>query len=157
MSPIRSSGRRLPAHVAHRLRDSITIRETPAGDEVTVTTMPTELVARGSYTVSASVAADGIGVVTMPDVTAIVFVVDDDISVRESLELLIRSAGWQPETFASAPDLATRAARLWARAAQCLTALSIANLHSALEGPIQLTHMFPHRDRPQTNAVSMSP
>jgi FixJ family two-component response regulator len=32
----------------------------------------------------------------------IVFVVDDDISVRESLELLIRSAGWQPETFASA-------------------------------------------------------
>ncbi len=34
--------------------------------------------------------------------TPIVFVVDDDISVRESLELLIRCAGWQPETFASA-------------------------------------------------------
>ena len=32
------------------------------------------------------------------------FVVDDDISVRESLELLIRFAGWQPETFASAQD-----------------------------------------------------
>ena len=32
----------------------------------------------------------------------IVFIVDDDVSVRESLELLIRSAGWQPETFASA-------------------------------------------------------
>lgn len=32
----------------------------------------------------------------------IVFVVDDDISVRESLELLINFAGWQPETFASA-------------------------------------------------------
>jgi FixJ family two-component response regulator len=31
-----------------------------------------------------------------------VFVVDDDVSVRESLELLIRWAGWQPETFASA-------------------------------------------------------
>ena len=31
-----------------------------------------------------------------------VFVVDDDISVRESLELLIQTAGWQPETFASA-------------------------------------------------------
>jgi len=30
------------------------------------------------------------------------FVVDDDISVRESLELLICTAGWQPETFASA-------------------------------------------------------
>ena len=29
---------------------------------------------------------------------------DDDISVRESLELLIKSAGWQPETFASGQD-----------------------------------------------------
>ena len=34
--------------------------------------------------------------------TPVVFVVDDDISVRESLELLIRFEGWQPETFASA-------------------------------------------------------
>jgi FixJ family two-component response regulator len=34
----------------------------------------------------------------------IVFVVDDDVSVRESLELLINFAGWQPETFASAED-----------------------------------------------------
>jgi FixJ family two-component response regulator len=32
----------------------------------------------------------------------IVFVVDDDISVRESLELLIQNAGWQPETFETA-------------------------------------------------------
>jgi FixJ family two-component response regulator len=32
----------------------------------------------------------------------IVFVVDDDVSVRESLEGLIGSAGWQAETFASA-------------------------------------------------------
>ena len=32
----------------------------------------------------------------------VVFVVDDDVSVRESLELLIRTAGWQPETFSSA-------------------------------------------------------
>jgi len=31
-----------------------------------------------------------------------VFVVDDDISVRESLESLIRFEGWRPETFASA-------------------------------------------------------
>jgi FixJ family two-component response regulator len=36
------------------------------------------------------------------DVTPVVFVVDDDVSVRESLELLISCAGWQPETFASA-------------------------------------------------------
>jgi len=40
----------------------------------------------------------------MLQVTPIVFVVDDDVSVRESLELLIRCEGWQPETFASAQD-----------------------------------------------------
>jgi FixJ family two-component response regulator len=40
----------------------------------------------------------------MPDATSIVFVVDDDVSVRESLELLIRTAGWRPETFASAQE-----------------------------------------------------
>src|SRR5215213_1653695 len=34
----------------------------------------------------------------------IVFVVDDDVSVRESLELLISFAGWQPEVFASAEE-----------------------------------------------------
>ena len=38
----------------------------------------------------------------------IVFVVDDDISVRESLELLLKFAGWQPETFASAADFLAR-------------------------------------------------
>jgi FixJ family two-component response regulator len=40
----------------------------------------------------------------MSHATPIVFVVDDDISVRESLELLIRNAGWQPETFESAQE-----------------------------------------------------
>jgi len=40
--------------------------------------------------------------------TPIVFVVDDDVSVRESLELLIQSAGWQPETFASAQEFLAR-------------------------------------------------
>jgi FixJ family two-component response regulator len=38
----------------------------------------------------------------------IVFVVDDDVSVRESLESLIRCAGWQPETFASAQEFLSR-------------------------------------------------
>ena len=38
----------------------------------------------------------------MPPAEAIVFVVDDDVSVRESLEYLIRHEGWQAETFASA-------------------------------------------------------
>ncbi len=40
--------------------------------------------------------------------TPIVFVVDDDVSVRESLELLIGFAGWQPETFASAQEFLAR-------------------------------------------------
>lgn len=34
----------------------------------------------------------------------IVFVVDDDISIRESLELLIANAGWRPVLFASAQE-----------------------------------------------------
>jgi len=38
----------------------------------------------------------------------IVFVVDDDVSVRESLELLIKFAGWQPETFVSAEEFLAR-------------------------------------------------
>jgi FixJ family two-component response regulator len=45
-----------------------------------------------------------LGAPPMSNVTPIVFVVDDDISVRESLELLIRCEGWQPETFASAEE-----------------------------------------------------
>ncbi len=40
--------------------------------------------------------------------TPIVFVVDDDISVRESLESLILFAGWQPQIFASAQDFLPR-------------------------------------------------
>ena len=40
----------------------------------------------------------------MLQVTPIVFVVDDDLSVRESLELLIRCEGWQLETFSSAQE-----------------------------------------------------
>jgi len=44
--------------------------------------------------------------------TPIVFVVDDDISVRESLELLIQPAGWQAETFASAQEFLMRSRAL---------------------------------------------
>jgi FixJ family two-component response regulator len=40
----------------------------------------------------------------MSDAMPIVFVVDDDVSVRESLESLIRCEGWQPETFLSADE-----------------------------------------------------
>jgi FixJ family two-component response regulator len=38
------------------------------------------------------------------DVLQVVYVVDDDISVRESLELLIATEGWQAETCESAAD-----------------------------------------------------
>src|SRR6202451_257012 len=38
----------------------------------------------------------------------IVVVVDDDVSVRESLEPLLRCEGWQPETYASAPEFLAR-------------------------------------------------
>ena len=44
----------------------------------------------------------------MPPADPIVFVVDDDVSVRESLELMIRHEGWQAETFASAQEFLGR-------------------------------------------------
>jgi FixJ family two-component response regulator len=44
----------------------------------------------------------------MTQPTPIVFVVDDDVSVRESLELLIENAGWRPETFDSAQEFLAR-------------------------------------------------
>ncbi len=40
--------------------------------------------------------------------TPIVFVVDSDASVRESLELLVCAAGWRAETFASAREFLAR-------------------------------------------------
>ena len=44
----------------------------------------------------------------MPETQAIVFVVDDDASVREALERLIRSAGLRVEAFASAEEFLKR-------------------------------------------------
>jgi FixJ family two-component response regulator len=41
---------------------------------------------------------------SMTHAKSVVFIVDDDVSVRESLELLIACEGWQPETFASASE-----------------------------------------------------
>lgn len=57
------------------------------------------------------------GCSVMPIQRPIVFVVDDDISVRESLELLIKSEGWQAETFESAQEFL---ARPWTRVPSCL-------------------------------------
>ena len=44
----------------------------------------------------------------MAEASPTVFVVDDDVSVRESLELLIRKHGWHPETFSSAQEFLAR-------------------------------------------------
>ena len=63
-----------------------------------------ETITRGAYTGHSPIASRLTEALTMPDVTSIVFVVDDDVSVRESLELLIKSAGWRSETFASAQE-----------------------------------------------------
>jgi FixJ family two-component response regulator len=51
---------------------------------------------------------DGVRSSAMSQGTPIVFVVDDDVSVRESLELLICNAGWQPETFESVQEFLCR-------------------------------------------------
>jgi FixJ family two-component response regulator len=69
-------------------------------------------VARKPYTVPLPIARPAVAIFVMPDVSSIVFVVDDDISVRESLEPLISTAGWQPYTFASADEFLS-----WPRAA----------------------------------------
>ncbi len=73
-----------------------------------MTTLNTGTVRPEAYTAISPTAARLIEAVPMPDVTSIVFVVDDDVSVRESLELLIKTAGWQPETFASAQEFLVR-------------------------------------------------
>jgi FixJ family two-component response regulator len=54
---------------------------------------------------------------TMPHATPVVFVVDDDVSVRESLEALIRFAGWRVEVFAAAQEFLAHEAFLLQRRA----------------------------------------
>jgi FixJ family two-component response regulator len=53
----------------------------------------------------------------MTNLMPTVFVVDDDVSVRESLEALIRLEGWHPEAFASAQEFLARSPE---RAPGCL-------------------------------------
>jgi FixJ family two-component response regulator len=61
-----------------------------------------EGITRRPYTVGPTAPVRWVGDSSMPDVKGVVFVVDDDVSVRESLELLLRNAGWQPLIFESA-------------------------------------------------------
>ena len=51
---------------------------------------------------------DGVKSSAMSEGTPVVFVVDDDVSVRESLEMLICDAGWQPEGFETAQEFLRR-------------------------------------------------
>jgi FixJ family two-component response regulator len=57
------------------------------------------------------------GQANVPNPSPIVFVVDDDISVRESLEALISTEGWAAECFPSARDFLARSR---ARTPSCL-------------------------------------
>jgi FixJ family two-component response regulator len=57
---------------------------------------------RRPYTVGPASPLVGLGAAAMQDMKGVVFVVDDDVSVRESLELLLAHAGWQARTFESA-------------------------------------------------------
>src|SRR5688572_6173681 len=45
---------------------------------------------------------------SMTAVQPTVFIVDDDVSVRESLEALVADAGWKPEVFGSAQEFLAR-------------------------------------------------
>src|ERR1700733_5268434 len=56
----------------------------------------------------AGVSHCGTSRVLMSPIRPIVFVVDDDASVRESLEGLVRFAGWDVETFAAAQEFLDR-------------------------------------------------
>ena len=92
----------------------------------------------------------------MSNATPIVFVVDDDISVRESLESLIRFVGWQPETFASAEEFL---ARPRAQAPSCLVldvslpdlnGLELQNLIAADRIDMPIIFITGHGDVPMT-------
>jgi FixJ family two-component response regulator len=68
-----------------------------------------DLIASGGNTMSlAHVFGHELGSSLRSLATPIVFVIDDDIAVRESLESLIRCEGWKPETFASAQEFLNR-------------------------------------------------
>ncbi len=106
-APIGAGGRRVPVQAVQRRRVARGAHQS-AWDEVNMRTVSTDPSATRPYTLSPPAQADEVEGRQMSDVTSIVFVVDDDVSVRESLELLIRTAGWQPETFASALEFLSR-------------------------------------------------
>lgn len=49
-----------------------------------------------------------LGLPSIPDATPVVFVIDEDIFVRTSLQMSIQREGWLAETFASGPEFLAR-------------------------------------------------
>jgi FixJ family two-component response regulator len=70
--------------------------------------MNSAVISQGPRMSSTHLFSPALGAAVMADATPIVFVVDDDVSVRESLQLLIRCEGWQPRAFASAQEFFAR-------------------------------------------------
>ena len=66
--------------------------------------MSSVAISPGYATNSAQVFGSGFKSSFGPDTTPIVFILDEDASLRESLELLIRSEGWRCETYMSAQE-----------------------------------------------------
>lgn len=64
------------------------------------------------YPVGAAQVIGGFTFSLVSEATPIVFVLHEDASVRESLALLIRGEGWQPEIFASSQDFLRRPASI---------------------------------------------
>jgi FixJ family two-component response regulator len=102
-----------------------------------------------------SIATRAVDVVTRPNVASLVFVIDGDASVRESLELLIGAQGWQAETFATGADFLSRPR---ATVASCLVldvtlpGLSGLELQRRLAGrtDMPIVFMTDHGDVPTT-------
>jgi FixJ family two-component response regulator len=89
-----------------------------------------------------------LGLPPIPEVTPIVFVIDDDIFIRKSLERLIRSEGLQSETFASVREFLA-----WPRPVvpSCLIlAVSLPDVN-ALELQKQIA-----RERPEMPIIAIS-
>src|SRR5271155_2570670 len=70
--------------------------------------MNSATISQGPRMSSTHLFSPALGASVMADVTPIVFVVDDDVSVRESLQRMIRCEGWQPRAFASAQEFFAR-------------------------------------------------
>jgi len=66
--------------------------------------MSSATISQGLRVSSPDLFSPALGASVIADVTPIVFVADNDVSVRESLQLLIRREGWQPRAFASAQE-----------------------------------------------------